>query len=45
MIAIEVEKLQKLYDEKCKKYREDTNFGQNINEQSKYNLIFKQLRI
>ncbi len=44
MIAIEVEKLQKLYDEKCKKYREDTNFGQNIGEQSKYNLIFKQLR-
>lgn len=45
MIAIEVEKLQKLYDMRCKKYREDTNFGQNLDEQSKYNLIFKQLRL
>lgn len=45
MIAIEVEKLQKLYYEQCKKYREDTNFGQNIDEQLKYNLVFKQLRL
>lgn len=45
MIASEVEKLQTLYDEKCRKYQEDTNFGQNIDEQSKYDLIFKQLRL
>jgi len=44
MIASEIEKLQKLYDEKCRKYQEDTNFGQNIVEQTKYDLIFKQLR-
>jgi hypothetical protein len=44
MIASEIEKLQKLYDEKRKKYQEDTNFGQNFDEQSKYDLLFKQLR-
>ena len=45
MIAIEIEKLQNLYDEKCLKYHDDTSFGSNIDEQSKYDLLFKQLKI
>ena len=44
MINAEVEKLQKLYDEKSLKYHDETNFGSEIEPQSKYNSIFKQLR-
>ncbi len=44
MINFEVEKLQKLYDEKSLKYHDETNHGLEIVPQSKYNLIFKQLR-
>jgi hypothetical protein len=44
MINEEVEKLQSLFDEKSTQYQNGTNYGKNIEEQSKYNLIFKQLR-
>ncbi len=44
MINHQVEKLQHLFDERSKKYHDETNYGQNIDEQSKYDLIFKQLR-
>ena len=43
MINLEVEKLQQLFDEKCLKYKDDTDYGQNLQAQSKYDLIFKQL--
>ena len=44
MINEQVEKLQNLFDERSQKYQNDTNFGKNIEEQSKYDLTFKQLR-
>ena len=44
MINEEVEKLQKLFDEKCLKYHEDTEYGQNQNEQSKYDKLIKQTK-
>lgn len=44
MINEEVEKLQSLFDEKSTQYQNGTNYGKNIEEQSKYNLIFKRLR-
>lgn len=44
MINEEVEKLQTIFDEKSLKYQNETNYGKNIEEQSKYDLIFKQLR-
>lgn len=44
MIAEEVEKLQQLYNEKCHKYRNETKFGHNAEQQSKYDLSFKSLR-
>lgn len=44
MIAEEVEKLQQLYDEKCLKYQDETQFGHNAEQQSKYDLSFKSLR-
>jgi len=44
MIVDEVSKLQQLYDKKCLKYQDETNFGQNTSKQSEYNLIFKKLR-
>ena len=44
MIVNEVEKLQQLYDQKRIQYGDETNFGQNIEQQSAYDLIFKQLR-
>jgi len=43
MIAVEIEKLQQLYDEKRHKYQDETNFGHNAQQQSKYDLIFKEL--
>jgi len=45
MIHLEVEKLQQLFDEKCLKYEADTNHGQNLEAQLKYDLLFKQLKI
>ena len=45
MIVGEVNKLQQLYDKKCLKYQDETNFGQNELKQSEYDLIFKQLRL
>lgn len=44
MINAEVEKLQALYDEKSLKYHDETNFGLNFEQQSRYDLLFKQLR-
>ena len=44
MINAEVEKLQKLFDEKSLKYHDETNFGTEFVSQSKYNSIFSQLR-
>ena len=44
MIVEKVNDLQQLYDEKRQKYQDETNFGQNKSEQSKYDLIFEQLR-
>ncbi len=44
MISSKVEKLQELYDQKRMEYQEKTNFGQNTDEQLKYNLLFEQLK-
>lgn len=44
MIADEVNNLQKLYDEKRLKYKTETCYGKNETFQSKYDLIFEQLR-
>lgn len=45
MINSEVEKLQQMFDEKCLKYKAETNHGQNSEAQSKYDSLFKQLKI
>ena len=45
MINEQVEKLQNLFNERSQKYQNDTNYGKNLEGQSKYDLIFKQLRI
>ena len=44
MINEQVEKLQNLFDERSQKYQNETNYGKNLEEQSKYDLTFKQLR-
>ena len=44
MIHEQVEKLQNLFDERSQTYHDDTNYGRNLEEQSKYDLSFKQLR-
>ena len=44
MINEQVVKLQNLFDERSQKYQNDTNYGKNLEEQSKYDLTFKQLR-
>jgi len=44
MIAQQVEKLEKIYDEKRQEYLQETNFGQNNEVQSKYNSMFEKLR-
>ena len=44
MINKEVEKLQKLFDEKCLKYHDDTNYGQNLDEKSNYDVLVKQIK-
>jgi len=45
MINLEVEKLQQIFDEKCLKYKDETNHGLNLEAQAKYDSIFKQLKI
>ncbi len=44
MINVEIEKLQELYDKKSQKYRDETKYGLNSDQQSKYDLLFSQLR-
>ncbi len=44
MIVEEVNNLQQLYDGKSLKYQNETNCGQNESIQSKYDLVFEQLR-
>ncbi len=44
MINEQVEKLQNLFDERSQKYQNETDYGENLEEQSGYNLTFKQLR-
>ncbi len=44
MINKYVRKLQTFFDERSQKYQNDTNYGKNFEKQSKYDLIFKQLR-
>ncbi|HEY5736014.1 MAG TPA: hypothetical protein VIS47_05575 [Nitrosopumilus sp.] len=44
MINAEVEKLQQLYDEKSLKYHDETNYGLNVEQQTKYDLLFMKLR-
>ena len=44
MINEQVEKLQNLFNERSQKYQNETNYGENLEEQSKYDLTFKQLR-
>jgi len=45
MIAIEVEKLDEILSQRRQEYDEQTNFGQNLERQSEYNLIFDKLRL
>ncbi len=44
MINVEIEKLQELYDRKSQKYHNETKYGLNSEQQSKYDLLFSQLR-
>lgn len=44
MIAQEVEKLEKIYEKKRQEYVEKTDFGQNQEKQSEYDLMFEKLR-
>ena len=44
LINEQVKKLQNLFDERSQKYQNETNCGKNLEEQSRYDLIFKQLR-
>ncbi|MDH5463764.1 MAG: hypothetical protein OEW49_05590 [Nitrosopumilus sp.] len=44
MIAHEVEKLEDIYKKKCQEYVDQTNFGQDQEKQSEYNLMFEKLR-
>ena len=43
MINQQVEKLQTLFDERSQKYQNETNYGMNLDTQSKYDLTFKSL--
>ncbi|MFQ5475454.1 MAG: hypothetical protein ACE5DT_00295 [Nitrosopumilus sp.] len=45
MIAEEIEKLEQLLSQKRQEYDEQTNFGQNLEKQSKYNVTFDKLRL
>lgn len=44
MINEQVEKLQNFFNERSQKYHDDTSYGKNLDEQTKYDLSFKQLR-
>lgn len=44
MIAEEVEKLEKILDKQREEYDTQTEFGQNVEKQLKYNLMFDKLR-
>ena len=44
MIAREVEKIEDVYRKKCHEYVEQTDFGQNQEKQSEYDLMFEKLR-
>lgn len=44
MIASEIETLEKLLDDKRRKYDDDTDFGQNLEKESEYCQIFNKLR-
>ena len=45
MINEQVEKLQNLFDKRSQKYQNDTNYGKNLEGQSKYDLTFRQLHL
>ncbi|MBT8243247.1 MAG: hypothetical protein HKP34_06075 [Nitrosopumilus sp.] len=45
MINTEIEKLTQIFDEKCLIYQSETNFGKNLEVQTKYNLIFNRLHL
>ncbi len=45
MIAEEIEKLEEILSQRRKEYDEQTNFGQNLEKQSEYNLVFDKLRL
>jgi len=44
MIAEGVEKLEQIFDKRRQEYESQTNFGQSIEKQSRYDLMFEQLR-
>lgn len=45
MIAEEIEKLEQLLSQKRQEYDDQTNFGQNLEKQSEFNLAFDKLRL
>jgi len=45
MIAVEVEKLEEILSQRRQEYNEQTSFGQNLEKQSEYDLIFDKLRL
>jgi len=45
MIAVEVEKLEEILSQRRQEYDEQTSFGQNLEKQSEYDLIFDKLRL
>jgi len=45
MIAVEVYKLEEILSQRRQEYDEQTNFGQNLEKQSEYNLMFDKLRL
>ena len=45
MIAEEIEKLGHILSQRLQEYDEQTNFAQNLEKQSEYNLTFDKLRL
>ena len=45
IIVMEIEKLEQLLNQKRKEYDDQTDFGQNLEKQSEYNLLFDKLRL
>ncbi|AFS80891.1 hypothetical protein NKOR_05025 [Candidatus Nitrosopumilus koreensis AR1] len=45
MISLEVEKIQKILDKRIQEYDETTDFGNNLEKQSEYDLHFQQLKL